>query len=359
MARAISAQPNLTLDRYREIMNLPICMFNGVENPDESLHGCDYIWAQWYRDELARNLRQAEDMLSTQLGFTLGREYQVDGQEPWTDPHRLEWGYIVGGGIQGLTEIALADLVAQDFTTDPATITVAQSHFPGGTSEIYLIETYSGLEIVPDRIDTSGANYIIYIDQCKLIEWDNLRNQVTPITYDATFPGATWLKFADLTLYREYLDDSTQATITYGPWCDCACAGTACAGTSYTACVYVIDAEISKVRVQMANYSGGAWACALPSLCSGCYEGDQVTVRYLAGTTSIPGYEQAIIRLAHSTMLWEPCGCAAFDYAWHRDRQVPPVLTTERINCPFGMTDGAWYAWQWAEVHKHGRAFML
>jgi hypothetical protein len=359
MARAAAAQPNLTLDMYRRIMNIPMCVFNGVEDPDESKFACDHIWLQWQREELAHALRMAEDTLAGQLMFTLGLEYQVSRQEPWVEPHQLDWGHIVGGGIQGLTTIALADIVAQDFTIDPATITVAQSHFPGGADEIYIIETYSGLEIVPDRIDTLGVNYIIYISQCKLIEWDNLRNQTVSILYDNTFPGATWLKFADLTLYREYLDDSTQATITYGPWCDCACAGTACAGTSYTGCVYVIDAEISKVRIQMANYSAGSWTCALPILSSGCYAGDKVSVHYQAGTISIPGYERAIIRLAHSYMDWEPCGCAAFDYAWHRDRQIPSVLTAERVNCPFGMTDGAWFAWQWAEVHKHGKAFML
>ena len=360
MARSLSAQPNLTLDEYRVLLNIPICVFNGVENPNESVSGCDLVWNQWERDQLAQALRQAEDTLAGQLGFTLGEEYQVSEVEPWTEPMQLRWGHIVGGGVQGIEEVIP---VASDFTIDPATITVAQADFPDGGNEIYIsiVEDSTGLEIVPDKVESVGANYIIYIDQCKLIEWDDLEYQKDPITYDAAFPDTIWLKLGDLTINRQYLDGSEQAVITYGPACNCACAGVACAGASYDGCVYVIDAEISKVRIQMATYDATteAWTCGVPVLTCGCYEGDKVCVMYQAGTTAIPGYEQAIMRLAHTYMAVKPCACSMFDYLWHRDTDVPSVLTAERVNNPFGTANGAWFSWQWAETHKHGRAFML
>ena len=56
---------------------------------------------------------------------------------------------------------------------------------------------------------------------------------------------------SDLTIYRRYLDTSDQATVTFPPSCSCLCNGTACAGTDYTACVFVIDEQISKVRVSI------------------------------------------------------------------------------------------------------------
>jgi hypothetical protein len=338
-------------------MNIPICAFNGIDNPNEDVGACDDVWSQWERDQLAMALDMAEGTLAGQLKFTLGEEYQVSAIEPWTNPMQLEWGYIIGGGVQGLTAVTPT---SSDFTVDPAIITVAQSDFPGGVDEVYIIETSTGLEIVPDSISATGVSYVIEIDQCKLIEWGDLEHQVDAIDYDGTFPAAIWLKLADLTVYREYLDVSEQATITYGPTCSCICGTTACAGTDYDGCVFIVDAEISKVKVQMADYDATTetWTCSVPLVC-GCYEGDQVSIAYLAGTTSIAGYEWAIIRLAHTYLATKPCGCGLFDFIWARDTNIPSVLTAERVNNPFGLMDGAWFAWQWSETHKHGRAFML
>lgn len=361
MARAINAQPYLTLDRYRQIMNLPMCLFNGVENPNESHTHCDHCWSQWEREMVAQGLYDAEEMLATHLMFKLGYHFEEDLDHRWTDPVLLRWGHVVGGGIQGLTDITAA-VIASDFTVDPALITIPQASFSGGAGEILVTETATGLEIVPDSITATGANYIIAIHQCKLIEWDNLEDQTqeTCIDYDALFPAATWLKMADLTIYREYLDTSTQAHVEFGPSCSCYCGGSACAGEIYDACVYVVDEEISKVRVQLGDYNAAtaSWSCGSAALC-GCYQGDKVAVHYQAGTLSVPNWEQAVIRLAHTYMLVEPCGCALFDVALKRDRRLPSVLTAEQLNNPLGDMNGAWYAWQWVNNHKQGRAYML
>jgi len=356
VARAESAQPYLSLDTYRRIMGIPMCAFNGVENPDENVGACDHYWQQWEREMLAQALYDAEQMLAMHLKFYLGPHYLTDEDRAWTDPLELEYGHIIGGGVRGRTEVVA---VASDFTVDPATITVAMADFGGGESEIAIVETATGLEIEIDRIADDGINYEISISQCKLIEWDDLEDQVDSIDYDNAFPAATWLKLADLTIYREYLDNSDQATITFAPTCSC-WYGTACTGASYDGCVYVLAEQISKVRVAMASRSAedGSWTCSYPTVC-GCYHGSKVSVNYRAGTTNVPGWKAAIMRLAHTYMLVKPCGCTLFDVALQRDRFLPAVLTAERINCPFGTADGAWYAWQWMMTSQHGRAFML
>ncbi|MHA1962839.1 MAG: hypothetical protein ACW99U_21830 [Candidatus Thorarchaeota archaeon] len=354
MARAEAAQPYFTLDDYRKFMGIPLCAFNGVEDPDETVTKCDHYWTQAEREMVARALYNAEETLALHLRFYIGEHFLTDEDIVWTDPMQLRFGYIVGGGVRGRTEVTPT---ASDFTTDPATITVTQTDFPGGTSEIVIVEDSTGYKINPDKVTSAGLSYVIEIDQCKLIEWDDLEDQILPIDYDPLFPAATWLKLADLTIYREYLDDSDQATITFNPACDCWC-GTACTGADYTGCVWVIDTTISKVRVNMSDYSDGAWTCNYPSL-TGCYHGSKVDVNYQAGTTNIPGWKEAIVRLAHTNMIVAPCGCTLFDQALLRDRNIPPVLTTERINCPLGQSDGAWYVWQWLRTSQHGRAFML
>jgi len=358
MARAIGAQPYLSLDAYRQQMNIPMCAFNGVENPDESISGCDHYWTQWEREMVAQALEDAEETLANHLHYWIGPRYLTAYDVPWTDPAQLPYGHVIGGGIRGRTEVTPT---ASDFTIDPATITVTASDFPGGTGEIVVIETATGLEIVPDKIETSGVSYIIYIDQCKLIEWDDLENQADPILYDNTFPATTWLKLADLTVYREYLDDSDQATIAFVRSCDCwICAGAACTGDEYSGCVYVLDEQIGKVRVALATYdaTAGTWSCTYPTL-YGCYHGSKMKVNYQAGTINTPGWQRAIRSLAHTYMVLEPCGCALFDVVLNRDRRIPETLTAERINCQFGSMDGAWYAWNWTRANQHGKAFML
>ena len=356
MARSELAQPRLTLDRYRELMHIPVCVFNGVSNPDEPAYGCDRIWTQAMRDEVAYALSDAESILSHHLKYKLGYVYETDYDHRYTNPIVLRWGHIVGGGVRARTAVTEG---AEDFTTDPATITVAQSDFPGGTSEIVIVETSTGLEITPDSITASGTNYVISIGQCKLIEWDDLEFQRDPIDYDNTFPADTWLKMADLTIYRQYRDESDQATVVYGPRCSCLFGGVACAGTQYTGCVWVVDYEISEVKVQVAEYNADDEAWTYLSLyLTGCYEGDKCNVNYLAGTTSEPGYERAIRSLAHALMGFRPCGCAAVDRIWQRDSNIPERITAEQANCLFGQENGAWYAWNWAQAHMLGEAFL-
>jgi hypothetical protein len=322
MARSLtsSPQPFLTLDRYAKILNIPLCRFNGVENPDEVVSSqCDHCFTQWERDRIAQALADAEGYFAEQMHFYFGARYLTDEGLLWENPMRLNYGHIVGGGIRARDEVTPG---ASDFTIDPATITVPSASFSGGASEIVVVEDATGLEIVPDKIETSGANFVIYIDQCKLIEWDDLESQESCIDYDAAFPAATWLKLADLTVYREYRDDTSQATITFASDCDCwSCATDVCDGTTITGCVFVFDPEISNVRVNMATLNNGSWSCDWPDAC-GCIHGSKVAVNYLAGTTAIPGWEQVVISLAHTYLDEEPCGCARFDVRWQRDTKI-------------------------------------
>jgi hypothetical protein len=275
-------------------------------------------------------------LLAERLGFYIGARYLIDYDRPWSYPLQLRFGHVLGAGVRARDEVTPS---ASNFVTDPATITVPSASFSGGTSEIIVIEDSTGLEI-------------------KLIEWDDLEDQSDTIDYDATFPATTWLKLADLTVYRQYRDTDTQATITFGPSCNCWCAGVACTGSDYTACVFVLNRDIGLVRINRATLSAGTWSCDQSAIC-GCYDGDKATVYYEAGTTDIPGWRQAIYRLAHARMGEQPCGCTLQERQWRLDRNVPSVLTAERINCPWGLEQGSWAAWNWVTDQAHGKAFML
>jgi len=55
----------------------------------------------------------------------------------------------------------------------------------------------------------------------------------------------------------------------------------------------------------------------------------------------------------------EPCACDIVQYYWERDRNMPEAFTRERANCPFGMSDGAWIAWRFAQTLKTVRGGVL
>lgn len=355
MARSERAQPHFTLDQYRRRFNVPPWAFNGVENPAETRRGCDHYWTQWERDDLAQALSDAEELLAGTLGFYLGARYVVDYDRPWNNPLKLQHGHVLGAGVRARIEVTPS---ASDFTTDPATITVPSASFSGGTSEVVVVEDDTGLTIEHDEITTSGTDYVIHISQYKLLNWTVLEDQSETIDYNAAFPAASWLKLADLTVYRQYRDTDTQASIVFGPRCNCWCAGDACTGSTSTGCVFVLNRDIGLVRINRATLSDGTWSCDNSAVC-GCYEGDRATVYYEAGTDDIPGWEQAVFRLAHARMGEQPCGCALQERQWRLDRNVPPVLTAERLNCPWGLEQGAWAAYSWATYQMLGEGFML
>jgi hypothetical protein len=66
-----------------------------------------------------------------------------------------------------------------------------------------------------------------------------------------------------------------------------------------------------------------------------------------------------VYRLAHARMGEQPCGCALHERQWSLDRTVPSILTAERLNCPFGLEQGAWGSYTWVADQAHGKAFML
>jgi hypothetical protein len=359
MARSEVAQPFLSLDDYRKQMRIPICAFNGVRNPSEQLGECDDIWTQAQRDEVAQALADAESLLAQQQKFWIGARYLVDTGLVWRNPMQLKWGYIVGPGIRARDEVTPS---ASDFTTDPATITVPQASFSGGTSEIVVIEDSTGLEIEPDSIASSGANYVLSIDQCKLIEWDDLENQIDEITYNAAFPASTWLKLADLTVYRQYRDETTQAVITYASGCHCFCnTGDPCAGTEATGCVFVLNDTISQVRINRATESGGSWSCDFSAVCTCSCNADKVQVSYLAGTSDdseIGGWQKAIRSLAHTMIFSEICSCSSlFDRQLRMDTAILDD-PTRAVN-PWGPMNGAWWAWNWMRAEQIGTAILL
>ncbi|MCB0189301.1 MAG: hypothetical protein KDE31_33755, partial [Caldilineaceae bacterium] len=145
---------------------------------------------------------------------------------------------------------------------------------------------------------------------------------------------------------RVYNDPSTHAQLMAPHTCSVVCATEGCTEESDSACIVVKDGVIGHVQLLRANYVAGAWTRANTSCCRS-YE--RVRLNYMAGPKFLSADEQnVIVRLAHSLMPDKPCGCDVTNVLWARDRFTPEILTRERLNAPFGPSDGAYFAYTWA-----------
>src|SRR5690606_14969886 len=137
------------------------------------------------------------------------------------------------------------------------------------------------------------------------------------------------------------------------------CKNNACDGgcneCTHSACIYVRDHRNGYLDVRPASYSNGEWTAAYP-----CRRYERGRLNYRCGLQKLNlQAEMAILRLAHAKSPEAPCSCEKTSHLWQRDRDVPEVLTRERLECPFGLSNGAWIAWKFAQSLKHYRAGVL
>lgn len=270
-------------------------------------------------------LHEAQEDLEEIIQYPIGKKwFSYERHKPKTSI-LTKFGKIIASGIQATTNLSLAATV--DLTVDPCVITINPIAQPSDYSEIHVFHPATDVEIIFSNILWDAVNGLrIYVPKCRLIATAYEENPPEGWVYsDNTHFEAT------VDVKRIYNDPTTQARLVYRkPLTD-------------------FDQELYKVTDQYIQRAdiGLMEIKFLTSDCCNDYE--WLDVNYCAGTEEVSrSMENAIIRLAHSKMATEPCGCDITQRMWKRDRFVPEILTRERINCPFGMSDGAWYAWKWA-----------
>ena len=335
----------VSLARYAERIGYRECAFFGVNHPDNADYACRTIWTQAQRTMVTDALAQAQGLIEDELRYPLCPRWITDERQFYRVPVQARWGHVISGGVVSDTVIQAG--VAVVYTSDPATVTVN-----GVTCDVEDIHVYhagTDEEIVPETITLVAGVLTLSIPWCRLVDPDYQDNPEDGLAYaDVATWGAVTVDVHCITN-----DPSTQAKIVIDP--SCLCTSAPCTETEYDACIRVRLPEIGSVEVSRADYESGAWVRKTL-----CYTPSFVELNYLAGLSSLPRQaEDAIIRLAHSLMPEEPCGCDVTQRLWRRDRNVPTVLTRERINCTFGLMDGAWFAWQWSQANKLRRGSVL
>lgn len=341
--------PAISLARYAARIGYADCAFFGVHDPDDDVRSCRAIWTAPERAMIAWALGEAQEELEQELRYFLRPKWTREERTDWRPIMQTVWGYVLEGGV--ISDIKVGDSIAVNYATDPATVTFNTTC---AADDLRVFHEDTDTEIVPTSVAVVAGVATIRIPLCRLVDpayEDNPDGGWEPSA------SATW-RAAEVDVRCITNDPSTQAHIVWRVSDTGLCCTPGCTDHQHDGCLYVRRSEIGTVDVHRATYSEGVWT-ASACVCN-CCTPDWAELYYYSGLTTLSKQaEDAIIRLAHSKMPSEPCGCQSTQRLWQRDRYTPDVLTRERINNPFGLSDGAWWAWRQAQSMKLIRGAVL
>lgn len=333
----IAETSGLPLAHYAQIILFSECSFWGVYNPSDPVGTCDKIWSKSDRDMIAHYLGEAQDEIEQVTGFPLSPKWYTNEEHQPQTFITTNWSKVIAAGVRATSTIAAGSIV--DYTNDPAVIGPIATTVTD-EDEVHVYHPGTDVEISPSDITIAGGFVTIEVPRCRMVAAALSDNPDDGLDYNDL---ANFEVTVDVT--RVYNDTSTNGSyVWFGSATVCTCPS--CTENSETACLTVRNAELGQLGHHRATYSDG-WTA---SNCTCRRAPVKILVNYLAGVqTMTPQMEDAIIRLAHSKMPRSPCGCEIANQLWKRDRNTPDVLSAERLNCPFGLSDGAWVAYQFAK----------
>jgi hypothetical protein len=332
----------VNLPRYAQIVDYAEAAFFGVNHPDNKLYECREIWSHDQRIAIYRALANAQSKVEAVAEYPILPTWIGPEKHDYASPVVLNVGKFIQLGQKAVTAYAAQTVVD---TTDPAVVTVAGGAV-ADVNEIHIYHPGTHVEIYPSAIVNSGADLKISIPLVRMVAIANENTPAGGLPYPPTLPmGSPWYEVT-VDVEREYLSPTLPAVQfeSYGCANDCTCDDP----TLYDGCGSVLNAEMSIIRTDAV----------------GCYciPGDTrfTDVYYQAGLTSLTSEaEDILVRLAHALLPDEPCGCQILKGRWEGDQKVPDVLTAERENCPWGMSNGAWQAYTFAQSIKQHRMGVL
>jgi hypothetical protein len=327
----------IPLPRYAQIVEYAEPAFFGVNHPDNKQYACREIWSHDQRIAVYRALQNAQSKVEAVAEYPLMPTWIGPERHPLGNPQILNVGKLIQMGQKAI--IAHPN-VPNTSIVDPAIFILAVT--TTDVNEIHVYHPGTHVEIYPSEITIAGGVATITVPLVRMVA----------IAYENTPPEgldmadyATWAE-NKVDIEEEYLDLTLPPVRFVSLDCSINCA---CPTEKWIdGCAYIMDAEMGIVRVSTPGY-----VCVLRAT-------SFVDLYYQAGETAMtPQAEDIIVRLAHALMPSEPCGCDILKGRWRGDQKVPEVLTAERENCPWGMSQGSWTAYTYAQSIKQYRMGIL
>lgn len=355
----------VTPSDYVKIVGVDECAFWGVNSSDGTQSSsCTDLWTEQERFALFDALASAQAGMEEPLSYPLtprwitgliedqpsgylGEDFRFVDTQPFSYQLRGKWGMMISPGILRKTVAGFNATI--DYSVEPAEIEVTSVNYESSL-DFRVVDRASGrfIEIESFHDDCLGT-LTFRIPRCRLIRAD-----VDPgdngLLYDN---DDNFLTEVDVYLYE--VDPSKHAEIISSHTCDWSCSTNGCSNYITDACMVVKNERISQVQITPATYENRVWT----KLNQSC-RGQQVRLNYRAGAILVPpNIKMAVVRYAHTLMAEEPCGCPEAQSLWEKDRAIPPFITPQRDQCPFGLMDGAWWCWKQLQTNRVARASVL
>lgn len=404
MARA-STLTKLPLDRF--FFHLGLSPIHGNQVYIDTANLCpeplkQFAWQNHdatSREDIAREVHQAEDDLERWLGFPLiptwyeEEVHQLDshinfGSYRWRFPQqtfRLNHGYLISGGtrkktlVQAAVPIAYSDAdadlyketatvtttVAAATSTDPCTVHV---YYPGWDGD----DRYEIRPLLDVDVNSTTGMITLVFRREQAVKLTLTDDPINPEPIN----GATDSNF--LTTVDVYLitnEPSTQLTLEWSdPGGFCGCSGLGCSAClTYTQAACLVSRD---KRLGLATYSPATWDAATSTWtptalsCTMPHPPTRVRANYRAGwqystpsasvgcqlTQMDPQWERLVTILAVSRLDRRFCSCdtlEAYAQRWRKDyigMEEGQFTNSEAARiamaCPLGTTVGAVYVWK-------------
>lgn len=381
----------LPLGRYAQIMHMDLCHFNQVNGAKAPMRtGCDDIWDQQAREDLAWTMKIAETMIEDFLDtYLVPTQVTAEAQRMtrtrpdwWNAEFGVKHRHLVSFGTESFTLVqADAPVTYEDRDNDPlgreetAVIgtPAALYQYPiSSCDEICDVRVYfreedgawdsqdPRWEIRPLRPDIDGDYMTIIGPSCMFVrpelweidEWEAYGN---PDEWIINFDINNLVHAVDV--YCRSVSTATPITLYWEGVCDC---GSPCAHTTQTACPYITDQDRGFFAPRPSTWNGTSHTWAAPLY-------NQVPVRmtynYIAGFALDPRtcrmdsrLERAVVKLTNALLPEPPCGyCDAAETLWKQDREPIDPLTPDAANLPWDLySKGALDAWKIVRLLKLG-----
>lgn len=319
----------MPLVRYAKMIGYHEGAFFGFSIPQEYRMSCRQVWTKDQRDDIQFYLEEAQDEIEQVINYTLEKKWNQNEGHPFAKKVLSNWSKVIEVGIRAEEEISSGAGINYALDPNIAQIIIAIDYTNKSLYDLHVYYPDTDIEITPSNITYSAGTLTIYIPRTRLLAYTLLDNTIEGVLYS---DSASFQPTADVK--RIYTDSSVQGKLYYrGDICS-----SFCTEEYDDACMYLKNPDIGSILIEMPAISG-----------CGCRNYERMELNYAAGLTSTTKVaEMTVIRLAHSKMPTEPCGCDVTQRLWKRDRTEPQILDRERLNCPFGLSNGAWSAWKFA-----------
>lgn len=343
--RTYRPNPVVTLEEYANYISYDECAVLGVKNyPNATAYECRDVWSLQQRQYIQQYLSEAQEEIEKELGYFLTADWVVgdianerdnlfryiDQQKPSWSRHsynlgvyRARWKHVNSMGTRA--EFTIEDGTSVNNGTDPAVVTVNTT--VTDINEIHVFHPGSDLEINPSEIVISGGIATISIPRCRLVK-EALMDTAGGVDYTviANFEETVDVK-------RIYTDTTTQAILLCSNCSECS-------NRELLNCVRILNERLGTFEVGIGNLGNCICGCRPNRIGFNYYAGDINTTQKT---------KEMVVRLAHSKLPNEPCGCEIATRLWREDREIPEIITQDLMTNPFGVNRGALLAYMWVK----------